>query len=71
MGIYCAPTGGLDVNAAGGSLHEAGGHLVVAVLLTEPGILVAHHPFLQHKPNITQLVRSSDFNYLQKVIQSN
>ena len=41
-------TCGLDVNAAGGSFHETRGHVVLRVLLREPGVLVAHQPVLQH-----------------------
>ena len=41
-------TCGLDVNAAGGSFHETRGHVVLGVLLREPGVLVAHQPVLQH-----------------------
>lgn len=37
----------LNVDAAGGSLHETRGHVVIRILLWEPGVLVTHQPVLK------------------------
>ena len=37
----------LNVDAAGGSLHETRGHMVIRILLREPRVLVTHQPVLK------------------------
>ena len=65
-GEYCAVslTCGLNVDAAGGCLHQTRGHVVVWVLLREPGVLVAHQAVLKWRQYyqdciITQMARTS------------
>ena len=57
-------TCGLNVDAAGGCLHQTRGHVVVWVLLREPGVLVAHQAVLKWRQYyqdciITQMARTS------------
>ena len=37
----------LNVDAAGGSLHETRGYMVIRILLREPRVLVTHQPVLK------------------------